>query len=145
MRKAKEIEVNGKTVGIMHLKCWYVMERHDRSIMNDKGRYYEGSPTIYDMGTGKGVKRKEDLTPEELAKRQRAESEFAALRERQKEIAAQRELEEVPKSWNDPRDPQEMTLEELVEAKDELEESLGTSAADAVHGAESRVPAPEDS
>lgn len=124
MKKARKITdpTTGKLKGVMHARCWFTWQKKFRPDVNERGRYYDG-PGAYDMRTGEGLKRKSDLTDEELARRETVEKEYVALLERQKEIAAQRGLEERPDSFADWRDPEELELDELLEATEKLKSS----------------------
>lgn len=140
-------DADGRLVAAYHNKCWYVMEKRKRmGGSHPRGRYFQDSPTAYDMRTGKGVIRKEDLSAEELARREAAESEYATLKKRQQELAEDRALEDHVKDWSDWRDPETLTLEELIDesskAHRELSEAEG-EADDVAADAEREPDGPE--
>lgn len=74
------------------------------------GRYQEDGPSIHSITKTN----RDDLDPGELERRRVVEEEYLALRQRQAELAEQRELEPTPTSWEDWRDPEEMDLDELL-------------------------------
>lgn len=113
-KNAHEERDGSRIVGVWHAKCWYVSEKEKRI----GGRYHAESPTAYDMRQGAGRKTREDLTDEEL--RRRAEAQYVVLQARQREIAEQRQLEDQEQGFADWRDPEELELEELLEAVEDL-------------------------
>ena len=85
------------------------------------GKYREDRPSAHSMTTTN----RDDLTEGEQERRQLAEKEYEALRERQQALAEARQDEDVPLRWDDWREPETMSLDELMEATDRLKEEVG--------------------
>jgi hypothetical protein len=113
-QRAVEIQnEHGQVIGYKHFKCAHVDSQH-------RGKRHYETPTAYDMTQGVGRLTRDDLSPEMQERREKAEIEYAALLERRKQIEQQRALEEVPSRWDDWRDPEELELDELVAAVEQL-------------------------
>jgi hypothetical protein len=56
-KNAHEERDGNRVVGVWHAKCWYVLQKEKRI----GGRYYESSPTAYDMRQGAGRRTKDDV------------------------------------------------------------------------------------
>lgn len=96
----------GQIIGMLHHKCAHFANKAKRPGKNDRGRH-GAVPSPYDMAQGRGRVNREDL-------RVQAEEEYRALHARQAELAGERMLEHVDPLWSDWRNPEELTLEELV-------------------------------
>ena len=118
--------VTGRVVGTWHDRCWKEEERRRKQTGAMPGGSYDPAhPSIHESRRVT----KDDLTADELQRRETAEKEYVTLRERQAEIAAQRELEDTPGRWDDWRDPEEMTLEELVQETERKREEVSEQEA----------------
>lgn len=120
-----ERDEEGRLKAAYHNKCHFVMLKQARmGGTHERGRYYQESPTAYDMRQGGGRQNRDDLTPEEQDRRAKAEAEYLVLAERRKEIAEQRALEERPERFDDVRDPETMDVDEILEATEQLKREI---------------------
>lgn len=101
-------EATGKIVGVFHLKCWYVEQKHDR--MGPNGRYLDESPTAYEMSAR--YKNADDETPEQAAKREAAAAEFGRLEE-QRQARLSRTEQTDPSDMGDVGTQDEVHLDAL--------------------------------
>jgi hypothetical protein len=82
-RAKTQKDEQGRIKGMLHLKCWYVIEKHKK--MGPNGRHGE-PPTPYEMSV-KTVNA-DDLTAEAIARRERAEAALLQAEQARAEIQA---------------------------------------------------------
>jgi hypothetical protein len=95
----------GQVTGMRHGKCQRLDDRDDRRA-NDPTRAGQNVPSAYEASQQFGGERRDSKA--------REDAEYAALKARQEEIAAQRELEMAQTREDDWRDPIEADVDELV-------------------------------
>lgn len=78
---------------------------------NARVRNTPDAPTAY--AVAQAHRTRDDQSEEAKAGRSRAEAELESLHERQKEIIAQRELEQAESGWSDFRDPLELDIDDI--------------------------------
>lgn len=123
----------GRIKAMFHHKCWNVA----RKVADPANtRFSEATPTAYQMTQGQGRVNATDLAPEEQERRERAEEQYAVLRERRKEIEAERAKEDRPTGFSDWRDPAEADLEELLRLVEEAQEEVSRVPASETEGEE---------
>lgn len=125
-RKAVSLyDEQGRLEGMCHFKCVYIAKKRGWIGQDPvNGRYFETSPTSWDQ-----IRRtSDDLTTEEQERLVLAESEYAALQARLKEIELQAALEERPSRWDDWRSPETLDLDELLSVSKHAKEVVGEDA-----------------
>lgn len=120
-----EKDERGKLKAVWHNKCKRPVDRK-AAIKESTGhdKYRPDRPSAYDMGSGSAVVRRSDMSPEELARREKTEEEYTKLQARLAEIAEQRELEETPGGFTDWREPETLDIETLVAETEKAREAV---------------------
>ena len=114
---------DGRIIAAWHDRCWANEERRRKtSGPLPGGRYHPDAPSVEEATRTN----RDDKAPAEQARRDVAESEYRALRQRQHQLAEARDQEETPRRFDDWRDPAEMDLDELVAETERIAEALGT-------------------
>jgi hypothetical protein len=85
-----------------------------------EGKYHPDAPSAEEATRTN----RDDLTPEEQAKRAEAEKEYLALRDRQRQMEESREQEDTPRRFDDWREPSELDLDELLSETERVKEEL---------------------